>query len=122
MATKQSAGILLYRLRTAPPASPAEAAAKPGPEVFLVHPGGPYWKKKDAGTWTIPKGEFTEEEPALDAAIREFREERPASSSKASSNPSAPSARRRMRRGTGAAGGPPMLFAESRMRAGSPLR
>ena len=75
MATKQSAGILLYRLRTAPPASPAEAPAKPGPEVFLVHPGGPYWKKKDAGTWTIPKGEFTEEEPALDAAIREFREE-----------------------------------------------
>ena len=83
MATKQSAGILLYRLRPAPPASPVEApakagpdaAAKPAPEVFLVHPGGPFWKKKDAGTWTIPKGEFTEEEPALDAAIREFREE-----------------------------------------------
>jgi len=83
MATKQSAGILLYRLRPAPPASPAEApakagpeaAAKPAPEVFLVHPGGPFWKKKDAGTWTIPKGEFTGEEPALDAAIREFREE-----------------------------------------------
>ena len=44
-------------------------------EVFLVHPGGPFWKNKDAGSWTIPKGEFTNDEPALDAAVREFREE-----------------------------------------------
>jgi predicted NUDIX family NTP pyrophosphohydrolase len=43
--------------------------------VFLVHPGGPFWKNKDAGVWTIPKGEFTNDEPALDAAVREFREE-----------------------------------------------
>jgi predicted NUDIX family NTP pyrophosphohydrolase len=70
MATKQSAGILLYRL------TPAEAPVQaPAPEVFLVHPGGPFWKNKDAGIWTIPKGEFTDDEPALDAAIREFREE-----------------------------------------------
>jgi len=63
MTSKQSAGILLYRW-------------KPGIlEVFLVHPGGPFWKNKDAGCWTIPKGEFENEEPALDAAIREFREE-----------------------------------------------
>jgi predicted NUDIX family NTP pyrophosphohydrolase len=62
MNTKQSAGILLYR-------------QTPDLEVFLVHPGGPFWKHKDAGSWTIPKGEFTSEEPALDAAIREFREE-----------------------------------------------
>jgi predicted NUDIX family NTP pyrophosphohydrolase len=41
----------------------------------LVHPGGPFWKNKDAGVWTIPKGEFTNDEPALDAAVREFREE-----------------------------------------------
>lgn len=62
MTSKQSAGILLYRLTAAP-------------EVFLVHPGGPFWKSRDAGVWTIPKGEFKNEEPALDAAIREFREE-----------------------------------------------
>lgn len=44
-------------------------------EVFLVHPGGPFWKNKDAGVWTIPKGEFKNDEPALDAAVREFGEE-----------------------------------------------
>jgi len=60
---KQSAGILLYRI------------ADKRLEVFLVHPGGPYWKNKDAGSWTIPKGEFTADEQALQAAIREFREE-----------------------------------------------
>ena len=63
MTTKQSAGILLYRRRSNLL------------EVFLVHPGGPFWKNKHAGVWTIPKGEFTNDEPALDAAIREFREE-----------------------------------------------
>ncbi len=45
------------------------------PQVFLVHPGGPFWKNKDLGAWSIPKGEFTHEENALDAAIREFEEE-----------------------------------------------
>jgi predicted NUDIX family NTP pyrophosphohydrolase len=44
-------------------------------EVFLVHPGGPYWKNKDEHAWSVPKGEFTEEENPFDAAIREFREE-----------------------------------------------
>jgi predicted NUDIX family NTP pyrophosphohydrolase len=63
MTSKQSAGILLYRRKS------------DLLEVFLVHPGGPFWKNRDAGVWTIPKGEFTSEEPALDAAIREFREE-----------------------------------------------
>jgi predicted NUDIX family NTP pyrophosphohydrolase len=63
MTSKQSAGVLLYRRKT-------EIL-----EVFLVHPGGPFWKNKDAGVWTIPKGEFTNDEPALDAAQREFREE-----------------------------------------------
>ncbi|HEV2480826.1 MAG TPA: NUDIX domain-containing protein [Puia sp.] len=63
MTSKQSAGILLYRRRS-------ELL-----EVFLVHPGGPFWKNKEAGVWTIPKGEFTNDEPALDAAVREFREE-----------------------------------------------
>jgi predicted NUDIX family NTP pyrophosphohydrolase len=63
MKSKQSAGILMYRLTTA------------GVEVFLVHPGGPFWKKKDKAAWTIPKGEFTDEEEALTAAVREFREE-----------------------------------------------
>ncbi len=63
MTSKQSAGVLLYRRKD------------DSIEVFLVHPGGPFWKNKDAGVWTIPKGEFSHEEPALDAALREFREE-----------------------------------------------
>jgi predicted NUDIX family NTP pyrophosphohydrolase len=58
-----SAGILLYRLGA-------------DPEVLIAHMGGPYWAAKDAGAWSIPKGEFDEgDEPALDAARREFREE-----------------------------------------------
>lgn len=60
---KQSAGILLYRKR-----------AKQL-EVFLVHPGGPFWAKKDLGSWSIPKGEYLEGEEPLQAAIREFEEE-----------------------------------------------
>jgi predicted NUDIX family NTP pyrophosphohydrolase len=44
-------------------------------EVFLVHPGGPFWAKKDEGAWSIPKGEITEEEDPLEAAKREFLEE-----------------------------------------------
>lgn len=59
---KQSAGILLYR-------------NEQNPEVLLVHPGGPFWKNKDEGAWSIPKGEFTEDEEPLKAAIREFEEE-----------------------------------------------
>jgi predicted NUDIX family NTP pyrophosphohydrolase len=58
-----SAGLLLYR-RTAA-----------GLEVFLVHPGGPFWAKKDAGAWSIPKGEFAPDEDPLTAARREFTEE-----------------------------------------------
>lgn len=46
-----------------------------GLEVFLVHPGGPFWAKKDLGAWSIPKGEYAADEDALAAAIREFREE-----------------------------------------------
>ena len=46
-----------------------------GIEVFLVHPGGPFWAKKDLGAWSIPKGEYTEGENAFDAARREFKEE-----------------------------------------------
>lgn len=60
---KQSAGILLFR------GSKAEL------EVFLVHPGGPFWARKDAGTWSIPKGEYSDDEDALAAAKREFQEE-----------------------------------------------
>ena len=63
MAAKQSAGILLYRIKNKMP------------EVFLVHPGGPFWKNKDAAAWSIPKGEFTDEEDGLIAAKREFEEE-----------------------------------------------
>jgi predicted NUDIX family NTP pyrophosphohydrolase len=46
-----------------------------GVEVFLVHPGGPFWAKKDEGSWSIPKGEFEEGEESLDVARREFLEE-----------------------------------------------
>jgi predicted NUDIX family NTP pyrophosphohydrolase len=60
---KRSAGILMYR-RTGPEL-----------EVLLVHPGGPFWAKKDLGAWSIPKGEFEEGEEPLAAAKREFREE-----------------------------------------------
>jgi predicted NUDIX family NTP pyrophosphohydrolase len=63
MARKNSAGILLYRIRSGVL------------EVFLVHPGGPFWAKKDAGAWSIPKGEFEEGADPLEAAKREFLEE-----------------------------------------------
>lgn len=58
-----SAGILLYRLRPA------------GPEMLLIHPGGPYWAKKDEGTWSIPKGLYAPGEDPEAAARREFAEE-----------------------------------------------
>jgi len=60
---KLSAGLLMYRRRGR------------GVEVFLAHPGGPFWKNKDDGAWSIPKGEYSGGESALDAARREFREE-----------------------------------------------
>lgn len=65
MATRnmRSAGLLMYRWREG------------DLEVFLVHPGGPFWAKKDLGAWTIPKGSFPASEDALDAARREFTEE-----------------------------------------------
>jgi len=46
-----------------------------GLEVLLVHPGGPFWQKRDAGAWQIPKGKIDEGEELLDAALREFEEE-----------------------------------------------
>ena len=63
MTTKQSAGLLMYRKR-------GESV-----QVLLVHPGGPFWVKKDLGSWSMPKGEFSEDEDALKAARREFEEE-----------------------------------------------
>ena len=60
---KRSAGLILYRRRN------------DGIEVFLVHPGGPFWAKKDLASWSIPKGEYTEGEDPLAAAQREFHEE-----------------------------------------------
>ena len=44
-------------------------------EIFLVHPGGPFWARKDKGAWTVPKGEYNTDEDALEAARREFQEE-----------------------------------------------
>lgn len=63
MKLKKSAGVLLYK--------------KVNDQLFilLVRPGGPFWKNKDAGHWSIPKGEFSDEENAFDSAIREFEEE-----------------------------------------------
>jgi predicted NUDIX family NTP pyrophosphohydrolase len=60
---KQSAGILLYRRGPA------------GLEVLLVHPGGPFWAKKELGAWSIPKGEYEEGEDPRACALREFEEE-----------------------------------------------
>jgi predicted NUDIX family NTP pyrophosphohydrolase len=60
---KKSAGLIMYRYRNLQL------------EVFLVHPGGPFWAKKDEGAWSIPKGEYTGEEDPLTAARREFKEE-----------------------------------------------
>ena len=61
--SKKSAGLLLWRKNSG------------HFEVLLVHPGGPYWAKKDEGAWSIPKGEFDANEDPLTAAKREFREE-----------------------------------------------
>jgi predicted NUDIX family NTP pyrophosphohydrolase len=63
VATKRSAGILLYRF----------AAGEP--QLLLVHPGGPYWAKRDRGAWTIPKGEYEDGEAPRDCALRELGEE-----------------------------------------------
>jgi len=64
MAAKRSAGILLHR-----------RGAGDAIEVLLVHPGGPFWAKKDAGAWSIPKGEYDDSEDARAAALREYEEE-----------------------------------------------
>jgi predicted NUDIX family NTP pyrophosphohydrolase len=63
MVKKNSAGLLLYR------------RCRGELEVFLVHPGGPYWAKKDLGAWSLPKGECDEGEELLEAAKRELTEE-----------------------------------------------
>lgn len=60
---KQSAGILLFRRRAG------------GVEVWLVHPGGPYFARKDAGAWSLPKGEVAAGEEPFEVALREFAEE-----------------------------------------------
>jgi predicted NUDIX family NTP pyrophosphohydrolase len=63
MATMRSAGILLFRRGGAEP------------EFLLVHPGGPFWARKDAGAWSIPKGQIEDEEEPRACAIRELEEE-----------------------------------------------
>jgi predicted NUDIX family NTP pyrophosphohydrolase len=60
---KLSAAMLLFRRKAT------------GLEVFLVHPGGPFWKNKDLGAWSLPKGEYDQSENPLSAALREFEEE-----------------------------------------------
>ncbi|MFI5677540.1 NUDIX domain-containing protein [Streptomyces cellulosae] len=61
---KRSAGLLLFR-----------RGADHGIEVLLGHMGGPFYTRRDAGAWTVPKGEYEPDEPAWDAARREFQEE-----------------------------------------------
>jgi len=61
--TVESAGLVLYRVRDGKT------------EVLLVHPGGPFWKRRDEGAWSIPKGEIGPGESGLDVARREFQEE-----------------------------------------------
>ena len=60
---RTSAGLVLYRQRDGKL------------EVLLVHPGGPFWQKRDDGVWSIPKGELAEDERGIDVARREFQEE-----------------------------------------------
>jgi predicted NUDIX family NTP pyrophosphohydrolase len=60
---KRSAGILLYRVK------------RGAPEVLLVHPGGPFWARRDAGAWSIPKGEYEPGDDPGASALREFEEE-----------------------------------------------
>jgi predicted NUDIX family NTP pyrophosphohydrolase len=60
---KQAAGLLMYRQRQG------------STEVFLIHPGGPFWKNKDLAAWSLPKGEYPPQEDPLSAAKREFQEE-----------------------------------------------
>ena len=62
-AVRQSAGLLLWK------------HTPQGLRVLLAHPGGPFWRRKDLGAWTIPKGEINPQEEPLAAAIREFEEE-----------------------------------------------
>lgn len=67
---KQSAGLLLYRR------VPGEVAGDTAHvEVLLVHPGGPFWARKDAGAWSIPKGEYLDGDDPAATAVREFTEE-----------------------------------------------
>ncbi|WP_436777009.1 NUDIX domain-containing protein [Yinghuangia sp. YIM S09857] len=86
MVVKKSAGILLYRVTAdsgSGPGSRADSGADSGAdfgadfgvEVLIVHPGGPFWARKDAGAWSIPKGEYLADEAPLAAAVREFQEE-----------------------------------------------
>jgi predicted NUDIX family NTP pyrophosphohydrolase len=89
---KTSAGLLLHRVRDGER------------EVLLVHPGGPFWARKDAGVWSIPKGEHDPSEDPLDAARREFAEE-------LGSGPPSP-----------AAGEVPVDLGEIRQRAGKRVR
>ncbi len=63
MGVKISSGLQMYRLKNS------------NLEVFLVHPGGPFWKNKDEGAWSIPKGEVEQDEELLETAKREFKEE-----------------------------------------------
>jgi len=60
---KKSAGVLMFR------------SGSGGVEVFLVHPGGPFWARKNEGAWSIPKGEYAPGQDPLEAARREFQEE-----------------------------------------------
>jgi predicted NUDIX family NTP pyrophosphohydrolase len=61
--SKLSAGLLVYR------------SSPDGAEVLLVHPGGPFWAKRDEGAWSVPKGEHGPDDDPLEIAVREFREE-----------------------------------------------
>lgn len=63
MASKHSAGVILFR------------RGEQGVEFLLIHPGGPFWRRKDAGAWSIPKGQIEEDEEARACAIRELEEE-----------------------------------------------
>ncbi|MGW0658103.1 NUDIX domain-containing protein [Streptodolium elevatio] len=70
---KKSAGIMLYRVLDS--GGEGDANGNSIVEVLIVHPGGPFWARKDAGAWSIPKGEYLDDEQPQAAAVREFEEE-----------------------------------------------
>lgn len=73
--TRTSAGLLLYEFAVGTPDSSPTVVPEGALRVLLVHPGGPFWARRDAGAWSLPKGEHDNSEDPHEVALREFHEE-----------------------------------------------